>query len=282
MYLFARVEQLQRRLRLLKSQGRTIGFVPTMGALHEGHLSLLQQCHSDGCVAVCSIFVNPTQFNEASDLEKYPRTPANDVEMLLKVGCEVLFMPPVAEIYDQGMDTRVDLPLGHLETAMEGQFRPSHFVGVVQVVKRLLDIVEPEALYMGQKDYQQVAIIRHLIRALKLPVKLVMGATVRESDGLAMSSRNVRLTPAQRQIAPQIYQTLLQAKAMATHTPPAEISQFGMRQLERLGFRPEYFEIVDADTLETVTEYPSARQMVACVAAWLGEIRLIDNLLFFD
>ncbi len=278
MYLFSRVDQIQRLLRQWKSEGRSIGFVPTMGALHQGHLALLEQCLNEGNVAVCSIFVNPTQFNQESDLEKYPRTPAKDIEMLIGVGCNVLFMPPVAEIYRPGLVTTLDLPLGHLETTMEGRFRPGHFAGVVQVVKRLLDIVEPAKLYMGQKDYQQVAVVRHLINALQLPVELIMAPTVREADGLAMSSRNVRLSPGQRQKAPLIYQTLQQAKALAPHTPPSEISAQCLQILETGGFRPEYFDIVDAETLNPVTDLAPTRQKVACVAAWLGDVRLIDNL----
>ena len=195
MYIFQKAADLRSHLKtILRGRSSTIGFIPTMGALHEGHLALIRAAQANGCYTVCSIFVNPTQFNDPSDLEKYPRTPEKDAELLEKVGCDVIFMPEVEEIYPPGDIQDFELDFEGLDEVMEGVFRPGHFKGVAQVVKRLLDLVQPDGLYMGQKDFQQVAIVRHLIRVTRFPVELVVVPTVREHDGLAMSSRNIRLS----------------------------------------------------------------------------------------
>lgn len=281
MYFFTQIGPLRQFLHTQLQKGESIGFVPTMGALHMGHLSLIKQSKEADSLVVCSIFVNPTQFNDPKDLERYPRTPDKDIEMLLSVGCDVIFMPEVAEIYPAKASPTTKIELGHLEEVMEGRFRPGHFAGVAQVVEQLLLIVQPQKIYMGQKDFQQVAVVRSLIRQLALPVTLVMSPTIREADGLAMSSRNVRLTPAHRSLAPLIYQTLLQAQdeLKEAYSSPEQVAVKYMAVLAAAGFKPEYFEIVDAETLLPVTSSAAPRQMVACVAAWLGEVRLIDNLL---
>lgn len=281
MHFFTQIEPMRQFLNLRRQQGGTIGFVPTMGALHQGHLSLVGQAKQKNTLAVCSIFVNPTQFNDPKDLERYPRTPDKDIEMLSGVGCDVIFMPEVEEIYPSDVAQQPPLDLGALGEVMEGRFRPGHFAGVAQVVERLLRIVEPNQLYMGQKDFQQVAIVRFMIKQLHLPVALVMSPTVREPDGLAMSSRNVRLSTEQRSIAPVIFRTLEEARHNLSKDAlnVRDIESRAIAVLQEAGLRPEYFDIVNAETLQPVTPGLPPRQMTACVAAWLGEVRLIDNLL---
>lgn len=279
MYLFKSTHTLSRYLATYQAKNRPIGFVPTMGALHEGHLSLVRQSLEATQCTVCSIFVNPTQFNQAADLDKYPRTPARDLEVLYKAGCHVVFMPSPEEVYPPGLDTSVDVDFGPLALPMEGRFRPGHFDGVAQVVKRLLDIVEPSQLFMGQKDYQQYLIVQHMAQALALPTEVVRCPIVREKNGLAMSSRNQRLSPEQRRDAAAIHQVLQQAAGWMEQFPPRAVEQKAMKQLEQKGLGPEYFELVDGQTLQPVEDYTSPAAIVACVAAWIGGVRLIDNLI---
>ncbi len=279
MLLLKKNKDLAAYLAQQKKDSRKIGFVPTMGALHEGHLSLIRAAQDHGQHVVCSIFVNPTQFNEQKDLDTYPRTPHKDIEMLERVGCDVLYMPEVDEVYPPELDTRLDLDFGQLDKVMEGAFRPGHFDGVAQVVKRLLDIVRPDSLYMGQKDYQQLSIIRYMIGQLALPVRLIMCPIIREEDGLAMSSRNVRLSPEIRQKAPVVYQTLLSAKEWLAGNEPSLVERKAMEALTIPGFQPEYFKIVDTQTLQQPDPHAETRQWIACVAVWAGDVRLIDNML---
>lgn len=278
MFVFKTVSELQQYLNSRRANGEQVGFAPTMGALHLGHLDLMRHSKAQNACTVCSIFVNPTQFNDPKDLEKYPRTPEKDLAMLESVGTEVVFMPAVEEIYPPGLDLTLQLDLNPLDQVMEGAFRPGHFQGMAQVVKRLLDIVQPDRLYMGQKDFQQFSIVGHMIRQLQLPVKLVMVPTVRESDGLAMSSRNMRLSSEQRQAAPIIYQTLEWAKSQLELRAIAEIETEALQRLNLPDFRPEYFQIVDGKTLQPITNSTQHDWIVACVASWVGEVRLIDNL----
>lgn len=280
MFSFKKIKPLQAFLATLRQQKQIIGFVPTMGALHPGHLTLIQQAAQANDLTLCSIFVNPTQFNDPRDLEKYPRTPQKDITMLTSVGCDTLFMPLVDEIYPADAQAQRHFEFGHLEKVMEGAFRPGHFAGVAQVVSRLLDIVQPDQIYLGQKDFQQVAIVKNMLQQLQSPVQLVMSPTVREADGLAMSSRNVRLTPEFRQKAPVIYQTLLQAKKMFKNRySPTEIQQLALEKLTAGGLKPEYFELVDSETLLPVERFNDSKNVVACTAVWAGEVRLIDNIL---
>lgn len=263
----------------LSRQNAPVGFAPTMGALHEGHLELIRMAKRDGCVAVASIFVNPTQFNDPKDLEKYPRTPEKDAALLMSADCDALFMPPVVEVYPPGVDLTIDLDFRQLDKVMEGEFRPGHFKGMATVVNRLLDIVRPDRLYMGQKDYQQLSIVRDMIRQLSLPVELVMCPTMREPDGLAMSSRNVRLTPEMRATAPVIHQTLQWARtALENGQQSVDIQAAAMEKLFAAGLRPEYFDIVDGVSLLPVKNKDAAAFVVACMAAFAGDVRLIDNL----
>ena len=280
MYLFKKVNDLQQHLDDIRKADGKVGFVPTMGALHEGHLSLVRQSVEANDCTVCSIFVNPTQFNDVSDLEKYPRTVAKDMAMLNSVGNNVLFLPDVSDVYPPEVDTTLVLDFGDLATVMEGYFRRGHFGGMAQVVKRFLDIVQPDSLYMGQKDFQQFTIVRSMLTQLKMPIDLVMCAIVREKDGLAMSSRNVRLDSALRQRALLLNQTLKEGKTkMKTHSP-AEIEKWALKRLSVSSFRPEYFEIADGITLQPIKHFADSDYVVACTAVWVGEIRLIDNLIF--
>lgn len=269
------------RGRLKSVQRGSIGFVPTMGALHQGHLTLVAESKKHGGCTVVSIFVNPTQFNNPDDLKRYPRDTAGDLEKLRSAGCDIVFIPPVEEIYPDSV--RQVYPLGTLETLMEGRFRPGHFQGVAMVVHRLFDIVKPDRAFFGEKDFQQLAIIRKLTADLALPIEIVPVATQREPDGLAMSSRNLLLTPDHRAIAPLLYRTLSRAKEMVSLSSPEEIrlwvaAELGKEPLLEL----EYFEIADATTLQPVEAWNAHQQVVACIAAWAGKVRLIDNLKFYS
>lgn len=278
MKIFRKVEDLQTCLEQERAAGRHIGFAPTMGALHDGHLELIRMAKRDETFTVASIFVNPTQFNDPKDLEKYPRMPEKDAELLLSVHCDALFMPTVEEVYPPGKDLTLHLDFGALATVMEGEFRPGHFQGMATVVNRLLDIVKPDKLYMGQKDYQQLCIVRNMIGQLQLPVELVMCPTVREADGLAMSSRNLRLTPDMRAAAPIIYASLQALKTEFKKEPAAVVIQKATDRIAGAGLRPEYVEVVNGITLQRVQNWHDAELIVVCVAAFAGEIRLIDNL----
>lgn len=277
MYIFKKNKDLQLFLKKQNAAHRNVGFVPTMGALHEGHLSLLRLCLAQNSLSICSIFVNPTQFDQAEDLEKYPRTTDIDIGLLAKVGCDVLFLPSPEEIYPEGLDTAINIDLNGLDEVMEGQFRTGHFAGVMQVVKRLLDITQANNLYMGQKDYQQFAIIQRMIKALSLRVRLVMGTTIREESGLAKSSRNSRLSEKQKEKAALIYNTLEEIKIKLDVLPIEKIKQLAIKQLSIPAFRLEYFEIVDGETLQTVKNTSDSDTLVACIAVWVGDVRLIDN-----
>lgn len=278
MFIFKKTADLKAFLEKKNASIHPIGFVPTMGALHEGHLSLIRMSKSSNSLSICSIFINPTQFNQAADLQQYPRTPSNDIALLAKVGCDVLFLPEVSEIYPPELDTTVDIELNGLDNIMEGEFRPGHFAGVLQVVKRLLDIIEPDNLYLGQKDFQQFSIIQHMIRELSLPVNLMIAPIVREPNGLAKSSRNERLTPKQKEQAGVIYEALLESKAQLDTDDIPGIKMKALQKLNLPGFKPEYFEIVDGTTLLPVNHKDDSDWIVACTAVWAGEVRLIDNI----
>lgn len=277
MWIFKQVADLQLKISQWKAEGKTVGFVPTMGALHAGHVSLLQAAKTD--IRVCSIFVNPTQFNDATDLEKYPRTPEADISLLLdSQSCDLLFMPPVEEVYPPNFIPK-HFDFGPLAKVMEGAFRPGHFDGMAQVVNRLLDIVQPHELYMGQKDFQQVSIVAEVLFLLDSPIKLVVVPTLREADGLAMSSRNVRLNAEERAKAPIIYGQLTEAKkAMLLGEPiPSAMDKIKTALLAAGGFEPEYMTVVDGKTLQPLSQLHDSDYAVLCLATWLGKVRLIDN-----
>ena len=275
---FRAVKSLQKFLQKERKKGKSIGFVPTMGALHKGHISLIDESIENSDLTVCSIFVNPTQFNDPKDLKKYPKTFKTDRKLLIDAGCDVVFKPPVNEIYPSAGDADFQIDLKGLDRMMEGQHRPGHFKGVVQVVKRLLDIVEPDHLYMGQKDFQQCAIISLLLQTMNSHTKLIICPTIREENGLAMSSRNLRLTKEQRADAGIIFKTLQWAKTRVFDSKPTEILNGAMKQLTNEVFKAEYFQIVDGKSLQAIDSFEGHEIVVACTAVWVGGVRLIDNL----
>ena len=280
MLLFKRVSDLQKYLNSLKSKELHIGFVPTMGALHRGHISLINRSRSDNTITIASIFVNPTQFNDANDLQHYPRTPERDMELLIESGCDILLMPSVEDIYPNGTTPSVKFNFGKLDRVLEGTFRPGHFDGMAQVVNRLLEIVKPNSLYMGQKDFQQFSIVASMLQQSKSKTTLVVCDIVREGDGLAMSSRNARLTPEDRAVAPLIYKTLKEAVDKVGEYSPSEIQKMATQKLRsEPHFKLEYFEIVDGRTLLPIHLFEDTDFAVALTAVWIGEVRLIDNMI---
>lgn len=258
-----------------RSEGRSIGLVPTMGALHSGHMSLVGKAADNCDLVVVSVFVNPIQFNSSSDLDRYPRTFDADRDMLSAAGADIMFFPSVQEVYPEDGVTEYDLD--GLDAHMEGPNRPGHFNGVVQVVTRLFDIVQPSAAFFGEKDFQQLAIIRHMAQRLGYGVKVVGCATVREDDGLAMSSRNRLLTPEWRSRANVLFEVLEDSMGLIQEKGIAHTREHALRRMEEEGLRPEYFELVRPDLLQPVTDDWDG-PVQACVAAWAGEVRLIDNL----
>jgi pantoate--beta-alanine ligase len=279
MILITTVDELQSYLGRRHDKGETIGFVPTMGALHEGHMTLIDNARNLTSIVVASIFVNPTQFNENSDLKNYPRTLESDITLLDSRGCDVIFFPSVEEIYPPDLDTSVEMDLTGLDTAMEGKFRPGHFMGVAEVINRFLDIVKPQMIFMGQKDYQQVQLVELVVNHFDYPTQVVMVPTVRHEDGLARSSRNLRLAPEHRQKANVIFRTLSWAKEQVGNRPVNEVIEVAMANLSIPDFKPEYFDIVDGLTLQPVRSWQDHTSIVACTAVWAGEIRLIDNMI---
>lgn len=279
MNIFHKKQELSRWVEEAKKQGHPIGFVPTMGALHQGHLNLVETALTQNHKVVCSIFVNPIQFNNPRDLEKYPRTLEQDLQLLESTGCHAVFCPDEKEIYPAPVTQVYDF--GLMDKVLEGKFRPGHFNGVAIVVKRLFELVEPHRAYFGQKDFQQLQIIRRLVAMEGMPVEIISCPTVREPDGLAMSSRNRRLTPQQRQEAPRIYQVLLEARNKYAHQPPEQVIRWVEQQINQSPLMQlEYFEIVAADTLLPAAHPEKGQQVVACIAVHLDEVRLIDNLFF--
>jgi len=263
-----------------RQEGYTIGFVPTMGALHNGHLDLVRKARDENDLVICSIFINPIQFNNPGDLEKYPVTLEKDLSLLDQIGCDMVFIPTPEEMYPEEVNKQYDF--GHLDKVMEGRFRPSHFNGVAIVVSKLLDIVKPHRAYFGEKDYQQLVIIRKLVELENSPVKIVACPTVREPDGLAMSSRNLRLDEKLRSVAPFLFRTLRDAVEMIPRFKPEELKEWVEKEFEmNPEFELEYIEIVSMSELQTVENWADSPDIIACIAAYLGEIRLIDNLILF-
>jgi pantoate--beta-alanine ligase len=282
MIIIQRTHFLTDYLSKQRSKGLTIGFVPTMGALHEAHINLIKHSAELCNINVCSIFVNPTQFNDTADYDKYPVTLESDIRKLSASKVSVLFVPPVSEVYREGTGALEHYDLGYLETILEGKFRPGHFQGVCQVMSRLLRTVDPDYLFMGQKDFQQCMVIRKLLTYLNQNISLVTCPTIREQDGLAMSSRNTRLTAAERAKAPLIYQTLIEIKNSIAPGHLEKLKQDAVNRLTLGGFRVEYIELADAATLSPRTEWNGRDELVAVAAAFLGDVRLIDNMLLND
>jgi len=262
-----------------KALGLQTGFVPTMGALHEGHLSLTEHSKKNNNTTVASIFVNPTQFNDPQDFTRYPVTLEKDIYLLEKAGCDILFLPSVAEVYPSGLQLKHPYDLGYLETLLEGKYRPGHFQGVCQVVHRLLELVQPTNLYLGQKDYQQCMVIRQLIHLTALPVQVQIVPTMREPSGLAMSSRNLRLSAQEKEAAAVIYQRLLMIQAGLKPGSLDSLVTEASAAILAAGFdKIDYVTIADAASLLPVTDWDGQARLVALVAAFIGGGRLIDNL----
>ena len=280
MVIIKTVDGLKAFLNLQRTSHRSIGFVPTLGALHRGHLSLIRKSKDQADCTVVSIFVNPTQFNNKEDLKKYPRTIERDIDLLTTLEVDVLFYPGRDEVYPKGLDTAVNIELGILATTMEGKHRPGHFEGVMEVVNRLLNIVGPDFLIMGQKDFQQQAIIRFMIKTLQLPVELVVSETIREGNGLAMSSRNERLSVEGRAQAGVIHQVLNSIPEISKEVSPGKAEEWAFEELKRGGMKPEYVSIVHKTELTPIKEWQNGKDAVVCTAVWIEGIRLIDNVLF--
>lgn len=276
MKVYNKISELQEHISKLKSEGKTVGFIPTMGALHYGHISLvsLGMCQCD--VTVVSVFVNPTQFNNPDDLLKYPRTLESDVALLSSINCDIVFAPTVEEMYPENRKA-IRLDLGNLANLMEGKFRPGHFDGVVDVVSRLFEIVNPTKAFFGLKDFQQVSVIRFMTSKLNLPVEIIACPTLRETSGLAMSSRNMRLSETEKEDALHIYKSLLLAKELSASNSPLEVKEKAVEFFETGKLKLEYLEIVDPKTLESLTS-EWVLGATACIVAYCGQVRLIDNL----
>jgi pantoate--beta-alanine ligase len=278
MEIFKQITPLKAYLKKARLSGKSIALVPTMGALHDGHMSLIKAARTQNQIIVCSVFVNPTQFNNPVDLVKYPRTIEKDIQLLEEVQCDVLFSPETEEIYPETPSLKFDF--GNLDKVMEGKFRPGHFSGVGLVVAKLLHIVEPDHAYFGQKDWQQFAIIRQLVEGLNFNLALHSVPTLRESDGLALSSRNQRLTSEQRVLAPVFYQALRAAQQLLLSGTALSLVKKTVHEIveQKPGVTLEYFELADSKNLNLIENVERSNQPILCIAGYIGEIRLIDNL----
>ena len=272
-------ESLQQKILRFREENKSIGFVPTMGALHEGHLSLMECSNRQNDITVVSVFVNPTQFNRRDDFEKYPRDLTSDLQQLEEAGCDVAFTPSEKEMYPEEDHRTFDF--GHLDQVMEGHHRPGHFNGVARIVSKLFEAVTPDRAYFGEKDFQQLAIIRALVRQMNDSIEIIGCPIIREADGLAMSSRNARLTPEQRKQAAEISRALFEARDLMDRLT---VEQVKKRVVEHLNKNPlidvEYFEIVDENNLQSIEKWDETPHKRGCIAAWVGEVRLIDNVKF--
>lgn len=271
------IRELQAELSVQKAVGKRVGLVPTMGALHAGHASLVERSVAENDVTVVSIFVNPTQFNDKNDLAKYPRTLDADCQLLQSVGASIVFAPSVEEVYPEP-DTRA-FSYAPLDTVMEGAFRPGHFNGVCQIVSKLFDMVQPHCAYFGEKDFQQLAIIREMVRQMNYSLEIVGCPIVREVDGLAMSSRNTRLSAEERATALNISRILFESQEYAKNHTLAETKAFVEEGIAAVdGLRLEYYEVVNDRSLQTVHAWDEAEGIVGCITVFCGEVRLIDNI----
>ena len=269
------IKELKQELE--KYNSKNIGFVPTMGALHDGHISLVKRSVEENDVTVVSVFVNPTQFNDKADLERYPRTEEADKKLLQAAGCDIVFMPQVEEMYPEE-DTRV-FNFGSIETVMEGKYRPGHFNGVAQIVSKLFDAVEPTRSYFGEKDFQQVAIIRDMVRQLNLPVEIIACPIIREESGLARSSRNELLSAEERKKAALISEVLSKSVNFAKEMSVEEVKNWVCEQFTHDEvFKMDYYDIVDGNSLQSISSWEDSDYIVGCIAIYCGKIRLIDNI----
>ena len=277
MLIFTKIADLQGFLKPIKKLNQSLGFVPTMGALHTGHISLINASTKICDVTICSIFVNPTQFNDQKDLERYPRMPEKDTALLEKTGCDVLFLPSVEEIYPNNL-VKDTFDFGYLNAVLEGSHRPGHFNGVAQVVKRLFDIVTPDKAFFGSKDYQQVMIVKALVKQLNSPIEIIACPILREPDGLAMSSRNALLNNEERLVAGMVPKIMQTAKEIVINKGIYEAKKFVANEVAKVSsMKLDYFEICD-ETLTNISELNTNKINIALIAVFVGKIRLIDNL----
>jgi pantoate--beta-alanine ligase len=281
MIVIKKANDLHHHLEQCRERNEDIGFVPTMGALHDGHLSLLKTSLKENKLSVCSIFVNPAQFNDPTDFKKYPSTIDDDILKLETNGCDILFVPSVAEIYPDGFEVKKKYELGYLDNILEGEFRPGHFQGVCMAVERLLLIVQPDKLYLGQKDYQQCMIITRLAQLMGLEerVEIRICPILREKDGLAMSSRNMRLSKEERAKAPALYETLVFLQQNIRNGSLQDLKKQATDDLQKKGFKPDYVEIANAETLKPINEWDARTNILGLVAAYIDGVRLIDNMM---
>ncbi len=280
MILFRKADLLRDFLHKQKFSQKLAGFVPTMGALHEGHISLIKLSNQHADITISSIFVNPTQFNDPKDFESYPVALSHDIQLLEQANCDVLFLPGIREIYPEGISDTNRYDIGPLESILEGAHRPGHFMGVCQVVDKLLHIVKPDKLFLGQKDYQQTLIIKKLISDLKLPIEVVVGETSRLPSGLAMSSRNTRLTADAKMKAAALYQTLRNIKNNFSSTSFEKLISYSQNFLLHEGFSSvDYVMIANAETLVPIEQWDGSAKLIALAAATINDVRLIDNLM---
>ncbi len=281
MVLFKKRNDLGNYLESQRKKGKKYGFIPTMGALHKGHISLIYNSNKSDDLSVSCIFINPIQFNNQSDFEKYPITLEKDIAMLEEAGCDILFLPSIDEIYPEGLHMTNAYDLGYLETILEGKYRPGHFQGVCNVVHRLLDIVKPDTLYLGQKDYQQCLVIKKLIELIgrEHQIHVKIAPTIREDNGLAMSSRNMRLNEKEKANAASIFHALHSLKSQLIVGELMTLKAQTIKSLEEKGFSVDYVEIADAGNLALVENWNGTQKLVALAAAYLNQVRLIDNIL---
>ncbi len=273
------ISELKSLISGYKQENKTVGLVPTMGALHAGHKSLVDRARKENDIVVVSVFVNPTQFNNKQDLVTYPRTEERDCALLEAAGCDVVFMPAVEEVYPEPDNRQFDL--GAVAEVMEGAHRPGHFNGVAQIVSKLFSFVEPDRAYFGEKDFQQIAVIRKMVQLEGFKLQIVACPIKREDDGLALSSRNVRLTAEQRQLAPNIYRVLKESCNFAKSHTVAETEKFVVDSLNALPqMEVEYYSIVDALTMQPVSDWADADSITGCITVYCGEVRLIDNIAY--
>ena len=271
------ISELKSLISGYKQENKTVGLVPTMGALHAGHKSLVDRARKENDIVVVSVFVNPTQFNNKQDLATYPRTEERDCALLEAAGCDVVFMPAVEEVYPEPDNRQFDL--GAVAEEMEGAHRPGHFNGVAQIVSKLFGFVEPDRAYFGEKDFQQIAVIRKMVQLEGFKLQIVACPIKREDDGLALSSRNARLSAVEREYALNISQTLFKSCTFAKSHPVAETQKFVEDAIAAApGLRLEYFEIVDGTTLQKITDWEDTDYAVGCITVFCGEVRLIDNI----
>jgi len=282
MKVINKTSDLQAIIEQLKNDGKSIGLVPTMGALHKGHLSLVKNSISNNDITVVSIFVNPTQFNNPNDLASYPRMVDKDLELLQTVGCDVVFAPEADDIYSKSeTDSRFEFDFEGLDKVMEGKFRPRHFNGVVQIVSKLFDLVRPNRAYFGEKDFQQLAIIRLMTRRYNLPIEIVPCPIVREDSGLALSSRNSLLKDNEKQVAQHIYAVLNESRQFVPQTEVEELKQCVIAAIEQKPeLKVEYFDIVDGHTLKSIVKWDESGYIVGCITVFCGNVRLIDNICY--